>query len=443
MQSNRRLLNRLPLAAIGLACLTAGCSQTMPDRAVRMTRGYLYYLDGAGGGRPLSNWSGGIRQGLLDAGYSGAGEMFSWNTGWGVVADQDSSVEYKRSKAAELASKIQAYRRQQPVAPVTLMGLSAGTALVAFTLEALPVNCQVDDVVLLGASIGATYDLTQALRRVRNRMYVFTSEKDAVLAFLVPQAGTADRQMGVDSAGLRGFRMPYRSTAETVAQYAKISYIGWRPEFVEAGNFGGHTDTVKAPFVQAYIAPLIMRAGASPTTVAAGSRRVRNPDYDRWAGFAPGASATFEGTQTFGGRRRPVRMVAKLVSRHADKVIIERTYRLLDAGPNEPLRVQTFVAAADIQPQQHPLTCPGAKTVSLPAARLAVAGRSLDCEVRTIQARGDFPEWGRDVSCRMYACRAVPGGVVKVALRSHKQGVPFEFDGQLVQYSLSNGTESR
>lgn len=32
-----------------LGSLGAGCSQQMPDRAERMTRGYIYYLDGAGG----------------------------------------------------------------------------------------------------------------------------------------------------------------------------------------------------------------------------------------------------------------------------------------------------------------------------------------------------------------------------------------------------------
>lgn len=34
----------LALLSFGLAM--AGCSQQMPDRAERMTRGYVYYLDG-------------------------------------------------------------------------------------------------------------------------------------------------------------------------------------------------------------------------------------------------------------------------------------------------------------------------------------------------------------------------------------------------------------
>lgn len=455
-------LRRRPMAAIGrkvsfrwitracvagLTCMallwvTAGCSQAMPDRAVRMTRSYVYYLDGAGGGSLLSNWSGGVKQGMLDAGYNGAGEMFRWNTGWGVVADQDSSVEYKRSKAAALAQQIQQYTREHPGAPVTLMGLSAGTAVTVFTLEALPVNCPVDNVVLLGASISADYDLTQALRRVRNRMYVFTSEQDAVLAFLVPASGTADRKKGVDAAGLRGFQMPASASVATPAQYAKISYIRWQSEFAKAGDFGGHTDTVKAPFVQEYIAPLVMQGGGRKVqpSAALASRRVRNPDYNRWAAFAPGSWITFQGYQLIKGEKQPIRMTARLVSLHEDKLVIERTYMPLEGASKQPLRVQTFVAMADILPEEHPLTKPGARTARLPGERLTVAGKPLDCEVRSVVARGQFPEWGRDVSAKIYGNSTVPGGVVKVFLKAYKGAEPFEFDGQVVAYGTANSS---
>ena len=123
--------------SLSLVFLSAGCSTTMPDREVRMTRSYVYYLDGAGGGGLISNWGRGLRQGFLDAGYDGAGEMFRWETGWGVIADQDSSVEYKRGKAAECAEQIRQYKQKYPNAPVTLIGLSAGTAVVTFTLESM------------------------------------------------------------------------------------------------------------------------------------------------------------------------------------------------------------------------------------------------------------------------------------------------------------------
>lgn len=414
--------------------LAAGCSQQMPDRAERMTRGYVYYLDGAGGGGTLRNWSGGLKQGLLDAGYNGAGEIFPWNTGLGVVPDQDSSVAYKRGKASECARRIQQYTNEHSGAPVTLIGLSAGTAVTVFVLEALPVSCPVENVILCGASVAADYDLTRAMQRVRNRMYVFTSENDAVLAFLVPMAGTADRERGVPSAGLRGFQMPARASAETRAQYAKIAYIRWTPEFARYGDFGGHTDALRAPFVQHYMAPLIMAGMARRAQVVSTAGKVRNPDYARWASLNPGASTTFEGYQVTNGVKQPLRMTAKLISKHEDRLVLERTYMPIGGGQKEPSRVQEFLVQAEINPAEHPLTSPTAKISELPAETITIAGKALECRVRNVQATGEFPEYGRDVSATLWQNESLPGGMVRVWLKSSKGNQPIEYRAEVVGY---------
>jgi pimeloyl-ACP methyl ester carboxylesterase len=425
---------------VGLAFVLAisGCSQTMRDRPERTTRGYIYYFDGAGGGGVVMNWAGGVRKGMLDAGYNGAGEVVKWNTGLGVIADQDSSVEYKKSKASQCAQSIQQYAKEQPGAPITLMGLSAGTAVAVFTLEALPVDGPVDNVVLLGASIAADYDLTRALQRVRNRMYVFTSENDAVLAFLVPMAGTADRQEGVSSAGLRGFQLPAGVSAETRVQYAKVAYVRWKPEFERDGDFGGHADTVKAPFVQQYIAPLVMASlarRAQPQVAGAGGK-VRNPDYDRWATLPSGSWVTFEGYQLVNGVKQPLRLTARLISKHDDRLVVERTYVPLEGGQAEPSRVQHFFVEAEINPAEHPLTSPSAKITGMPAETLTIAGKRLNCRVKTVQAEGEFPEYGRGVSVTLWQNEALPGGTARVWLKSSKGNQPFEFRGEVVEYGI-------
>ena len=158
--------------------LSVGCASQ--EREVRMQRGYVFYCDGSGGGSVLMNYAGGVRQGLRNAGYEGAGEMFNWHTGLGVAADHTSSVEYKRKRAAKLAKEVQEYKAKHPGAPVTIMGLSAGTAVGVYALEALPESRQVDNAFLLSAALSANYDLTEALRRVDNRMYVFTPTTDGV-----------------------------------------------------------------------------------------------------------------------------------------------------------------------------------------------------------------------------------------------------------------------
>ncbi|MBI5762833.1 MAG: hypothetical protein HZA51_04825 [Planctomycetes bacterium] len=422
------------MAIIACLVLNAGCSQTLPDRAERMTRGYVYYFDGAGGGGAFSNWSGGLKRGLLDAGYDGAGEIVDWNTGGGVVADQESTVEYKRSKGSECAQKIRQYCNDHPGAPVNVVALSAGTAVALFAVEALPSNCNVDNVFLCGASVSADYDLTRALQHVRNRMYVFTSEKDAVLAFLVPMAGTADRKE-TDSAGLRGFQNPRRMSAETRSQYSKLVHINWKPEFAKYGDLGGHTDALKAPFVQHFMAPLLMDGMARRVETASSGGKVRNPDYDRWARFNTGASTTFEGSQTINGEKQPIRMIATLISKHEDRLVIERRYTPLEGDPKDASRVQQFLIESEVNPADHPMTSPSAKTANDPDETLSIYGRRMVCHKKTIQAEGDFPEYGRGVRATVWQNESLPGGMARVWLKSSKGNQPWEFRGDVVAFN--------
>ncbi|WP_265593619.1 hypothetical protein, partial [Verrucomicrobium sp. BvORR034] len=84
--------------------------QHRPDYKQRLTRGCIFYMDGAGGGTDKSNYAAGVVAGMLDAGYNGAGELVTWETGKGLMADQDASVEYKRAKAALAAASILKYK---------------------------------------------------------------------------------------------------------------------------------------------------------------------------------------------------------------------------------------------------------------------------------------------------------------------------------------------
>jgi len=257
----------LSLLALAFA---AGCERpALPDHDQRLPCGNLYYLDGAGGGTELVNWCYGVRDGLHEAGYPGACEMFTWQTGLGAVADQDVDVQYKRQKAAELAARIRVYRKEQPDAPVVLIGMSAGTAVAVFTAEAAADDCPIDTVVLLGASISANYDLTKALRHVRGKLYIFTSPNDGVLGLFMAATGTADRQSGA-AAGVAGFVMPAGATAETRKLYAeKVVTIAWTREFERVGNFGHHLDNVNKDFICKYVAPLVIGGPLPPTRVSA------------------------------------------------------------------------------------------------------------------------------------------------------------------------------
>lgn len=227
---------------------------------------HVFYLDGAGGGSLLVNWGREFKKGLRGTGANIGFENFTWQTGLGASADQAARVDYKRRQAGDLATKIVAYHAEHSGTPMHFVGFSAGSAVALYTLEALPETCQMESVVLIGSSVSAGYDLTRALQRVPDRMYVYSSQKDAVLKVLVPVSGTADREYaGRDVAGLCGFRYTPPNTLETKKRGGSLVHIPWRPEFKDIGNRGGHTDFVKERFVRAEIAPLF---GKAPSAVA-------------------------------------------------------------------------------------------------------------------------------------------------------------------------------
>jgi pimeloyl-ACP methyl ester carboxylesterase len=241
-----------------------GCSdqRQMISPDIPGRHGVVFYLDGAGGGSMITDWGRGVKKGLGQGGFKGEYMEYKWQTGLGVLADQDSSVDYKRAQAAKLARIIVHYAQTHPGEPINLVGLSAGTAVAIYTLEALPQWCMVDVVILLGSSIDANYNLTSALERVEDDLYVFTSPRDGVLGMLVPISGTADRQFaGRDVAGIKGFVMPRNLDPRARASYSKVINIHWQQNFAKTGNFGGHTGGTHPKFVALYLTPLLIPEG--------------------------------------------------------------------------------------------------------------------------------------------------------------------------------------
>ena len=259
--------SRFPLGVLLLlAGLSAGCAskpvwhpEHTPDRQVRLTRGCIFYMDGAGGGTDKSNYAAGVVSGMRDAGYNGAGELVSWETGKGLVADQDASVAYKRSKAKKAAAMIQDYRQDHPDAPANILGFSAGSAEAVFTLEALPEGEHVHHVVLLGASISRDYDLTEALKRVKHKVHIITSTHDDMLGLAMKFSGAADRKFHDPGAGIKGFILPPDASDETRRLYAeKIVTIPYSKDWRKDGDEGHHFDNVKEDFIRDHVAPLLM-----------------------------------------------------------------------------------------------------------------------------------------------------------------------------------------
>ena len=264
----RRCCANILICAFGLLLTGSltGCSSTpisdlnyRSDRKERLTHGCIFYFDGAGGGTKKSNYAGGVVQGMLAAGYRGAGELVPWETGKGLMKDQDASVAYKRSRAMAGSAGIRNYQKEHPGAPVNLLGFSAGTAEAIFALEVLPETAPVDHVVLLGTSISRDYDMTEALKRVKNKLYIITSTHDRMVGTMMKFSGSADRKFHDPGAGIKGFVLPAGASAATRQLYAeKIVTIPYSDEFLKDGDKGHHFDNVKMEFIRDHVAPLLM-----------------------------------------------------------------------------------------------------------------------------------------------------------------------------------------
>lgn len=261
----------LPLGCVSADRLTGTIRETIAevadDHPVRTLLSELkssddsviFFLDGAGGGGLIIDWSREIHRGLQSGGFTGEFRPFVWQTGLGPIADECASVEYKREKAAQLVNLIRLVRLSRPGVKVHLMAASAGTGVAIFALESMLAAEKVESVVLLSSAMSNNYDLSDALERLRGDMHVFTSTEDAILQLVVPILGTTDRQY-VDRrvAGLTGFITPDTPAAQPL--YGKVKHVAWSPKWANLGHAGGHTDCKSPRFIAEIVAPLITQA---------------------------------------------------------------------------------------------------------------------------------------------------------------------------------------
>ncbi|MCE5325227.1 MAG: hypothetical protein LLG01_02310 [Planctomycetaceae bacterium] len=170
-----------------------------------------------------------------------------------------------------------------------------------------------------------------------------------------------------------------------------------------------------------------MCGGCAPELVA-------NPNYAGWASFLPGASVTMQGTQKDGKRTDQVTMTEKLVSRDAEKVVIERTVQLEQGPPH----VATRVEKALIDPADHPRTHPGAKVKPKGTQKILVGDKKVLCAVWELTVNAAVPgfvDQSQDMWIRSWRNTAVPGGLVKVLLKTKTTFRQIELDGQVTRFS--------
>ncbi len=254
--------------ALALVALAAGCGGP-PQREDAPDQGLVLCTAGAGG---FVGEVGRIRRGLLEGGVPFAIEEFHWSRGT-VLGDQI-NLEANRAQAAALARRIETYQDAHPGRPVHLVGVSAGTGILVWALEALVPGRRVDGAVLIASSLEQHYNLGPALAKLRGRMHSFYSPLDMILAMGVPLTGTVDRSGGI-SGGLARFVLPDDADAATRALYEEcLVQHGWTPGDMLLGHLGDHLGATSPSFVRERIAPIVwgnVPCEPTPDEAAAGA----------------------------------------------------------------------------------------------------------------------------------------------------------------------------
>lgn len=222
--------------------------------------GKTFYIGGAGPFGHVGSFD--VPEGLRAGGYRGAIEVFPWQSwiGWTI---RDQIDRYRNdAQGRKLAAKIRAYLDAYPERPVNLVALSAGTGIATWALEHLPPPYRVNHAVFFSSSLSRNYDLSDALQRIRGKLYTFYSPADPILKYAVPIAGTVDRDAGAGSVGgLVGFAPPRSASPAVLRLYEeKVRNMPWRRMYSRYGYDGGHTDATSVDFVGRVVAPLLKRS---------------------------------------------------------------------------------------------------------------------------------------------------------------------------------------
>lgn len=184
------------------------------------------------------------------------------------------------------------------------------------------------------------------------------------------------------------------------------------------------------------VAVLVISAGligcAPPPDIVA------NPDYQAWVHFPPGTNVRFEGIQTIGEDSRPIIITEKLMSKDADRIILERVIERQDNGSEA--QTSLWVERAEVAAMHHPLTHPKAIIRPQEAETIDVGDRPFACEVVELKLKAPiqgFFEASEDVEGRLWQHADVPGRVVKVDLQAVAETYEYRLQGQVVSFEVA------
>jgi hypothetical protein len=203
----------------------------------------------------------GMSLGLKQLGVEAEVQIYDW-TGIDRGIAALANVTRHQEQARLVAEMLTRRYRADPSVKIIVSTHSAGTGIIVWALEQLPDDVMIDELVLLASALSPEYDLSRALRHVRNGAYSFNSELDTIVLGAGTRAfGTVDR-MKVDAAGKVGFRKPANATDPE--QYRKLHQFPYDADWMRFDNNGEHIGSMTRAFARSVIAPVVLGKGPPP-----------------------------------------------------------------------------------------------------------------------------------------------------------------------------------
>jgi hypothetical protein len=215
--------------------------------------GIVFVADGAGNYQMASKM---MRAAVSDSRAPLEVETFVWSHGYKKVVPDQTDFEHARKQGELLAEVVLAYRQQHPLAPIHLVGHSAGSTVVLSAAEHLPADT-VCSIVLLGPSVSCEYDIRPALRCARCGVEVHYSSRDWLyLGFCTGLVGCADRRH-CGASGRYGFSLRVESP-EDANLLERLHQHPWQSEDRQLGNCGGHYGAYQTEYLKARVLPVLL-----------------------------------------------------------------------------------------------------------------------------------------------------------------------------------------
>jgi hypothetical protein len=242
-----------------LVPLLSGCtavpvrfeSHASPEAA----RGIVIVADGAGGQQTAPR---SLAAAVDQLGLPLHVRSFDWTHGWGRGLADLRDIDYSRCQGRRLAGEVWRCSSAYPGVGITLVGYSAGSAVVLAAAECLPPD-SLQRIVLLAPAVSSCYDLRRALASACAGIDVFISDRDRFwLGLGTALAGTADGRRDAP-AGRVGFRL---SGQEALA--GRLRQYPWSPAVVWTGHEGGHAGCLKPAYLETFVLPLLQPSSSPP-----------------------------------------------------------------------------------------------------------------------------------------------------------------------------------